>query len=162
MLILDVDGVLTDGAIIMDEKGRESKCFSVRDGTAAALWRRAGLRLAIISGRKARVVEYRAREMGVVSLYQNCLRKLEPYQEIKKKYRLTDREIAYIGDDLHDITIMKRVGLAVAVADAVEDVFPFVHLVTSSPGGRGAMREVVELILKAKGLWREVTARYYN
>jgi 3-deoxy-D-manno-octulosonate 8-phosphate phosphatase (KDO 8-P phosphatase) len=162
MLILDVDGVLTEGGIFMDEKGRESKCFSVRDGTAATLWRRAGFKLAIISGRKARVVEYRAREMGAVALYQEAVRKFKPYQEIKKKFRLSDKEIAYIGDDLHDIPIMKRAGLSVAVADAVEEVIPFAHLVTTSPGGRGAVREVVELILKAKGLWREVTARYYE
>lgn len=162
MLILDVDGVLTDGGIIMDEKGRESKCFSVRDGTGATLWRRAGFRISIITGRKARVVEYRAKEMGAVSLYQKALRKLRAYEEIKKKYRLMDREIAYIGDDLHDIPVMKRAGLSVAVADAAAEVLPYAHYITFSPGGRGAAREVIELILKAKGLWSKVTAVYYE
>ena len=162
MLILDVDGVLTDGGIIMDEKGRESKCFSVRDGTGATLWRRAGFRISIITGRKTRVVEYRAKEMGAVSLYQNALRKLRAYEEIKKKYQLRDKEIAYIGDDLHDIPIMKRAGLSVAVADAVTEIIPYSHYITSSPGGRGAAREVIELILKVKGLWSRVTAVYYE
>ncbi len=135
MLILDVDGVLTDGGIVMDEKGKELKVFSVRDGTGATLWNRAGFKLGIISGRTAKAVKYRAEQMHAVFLYQGKLRKLEPYNEIKKKYHLKDSEIAYIGDDLHDIPIMKRAGLSIAV---------------------------VEVILKAKGLWDKVTERYYE
>lgn len=161
MLILDVDGVLTDGGIIIDHRGRESKCFSVKDGTGAILWKRAGYRLAIISGRMAEAVEHRARQMQVDIVYQNSIRKLKPYNEIKKKYNLRDSEIAYIGDDLHDIPVMKRAGLSVAVADARRDILPFSHMITSSAGGRGAVREVIEAILKAKGVWKKVTEIYY-
>jgi len=162
LLILDVDGVLTDGGIIMDEKGKELKCFSVRDGTAAVLWNRAGFKMALISGRMSKVVEHRAKQMRVCSVHQNAPRKLKIYKEIKKKYNLKDREIAYVGDDLHDIPIMKRVGLSIAVADASRDVLPFVQMITSSPGGRGAVREVIELMLKAKGVWGKVTKMYYE
>jgi 3-deoxy-D-manno-octulosonate 8-phosphate phosphatase (KDO 8-P phosphatase) len=162
MLIVDVDGVLTDGGIIMDEKGKEFKCFSVRDGTGATLWRRAGLKIGIISGRKTKVVEHRAKEIGAVFVYQNALKKLIPYNEIKTRYCLSDKEIAYVGDDLHDIPIMKRAGLSIAVADASPEVLPFAHLVTERGGGKGAVREAIELILKAKGLWDKVTKRYYE
>lgn len=161
-LILDVDGVLTDGGIIMDEKGRESKCFYVRDGVGAVLWKRAGFKLGIISGRMSKVVRPRAKQMHADFVYLNTPRKLKVYNEIKKKYNLKDREIAYVGDDLHDIPIMKRAGLSAAVADASQDVLPFAHLITSAPGGRGAVREVIELILKAKGLWKKVTKVYYE
>ena len=160
--ILDVDGVLTDGGIIMDEKGRESKCFHARDGVGIVLWKRAGFKTGIISGRRAEAVEYRAKQMGAAFVYQNTPGKLKVYNEIKKKYNLKDKEIAYAGDDLHDIPVMKRAGLSVAVADASKDILPYAHMVTSSPGGKGAVREAVEFILKAKGLWKQVTEVYYE
>lgn len=162
MLILDVDGVLTDGSIIVNDRGKESKHFSVRDGTGAVLWKRAGFKLGFISGRCSEAVKYRAEHMHADFVYQNALRKLGPYNEIKKRYNLRDVEIAYIGDDLHDIPIMKRAGLSIAVADAEREVIHFAHLVTLSPGGRGAVREAIELILKAKGLWARVTEIYYE
>ena len=160
LLILDVDGVLTDGGIILDNEGNELKSFHVRDGHGIKLLIRKGVNVAIITGRRSKVVERRAHELGVKEVYQKCLNKVIAYEQIKEKFALQDEEIAYIGDDVVDIPILRRVGLPVTVADASEDVSGFSMIVTGNRGGRGAVREITDLILKAKGFWEGIINDY--
>jgi 3-deoxy-D-manno-octulosonate 8-phosphate phosphatase (KDO 8-P phosphatase) len=160
LLVLDCDGVLTDGRIILLPDADETKSFDVRDGHAIVMARRAGLKVAIISGRKSSVVRARAKELGVDHLYEMAWVKLEPYQKVLAEENVTDDEVCYIGDDVVDIPLLRRAGLAVAVADAVEEAKQYSHLVTRKPGGRGAVREVIELILKAQEKWDEAMLRY--
>ncbi len=160
LLILDVDGVLTDGGIILDNEGNELKSFHVRDGHGIKLLVRSGVEVAIITGRYSRVVERRAQELGVSEVHQGCIDKVAVYERIKEKRSLRDEEIAYIGDDVVDIPILKRVGLPMAVADASPDAKAFAAFVTERRGGRGAVREVTDLILKAKGLWERIINDY--
>ncbi|MBI5748272.1 MAG: HAD-IIIA family hydrolase [Nitrospinae bacterium] len=160
LLILDVDGVLTDGRIILDDRGRELKFFDVKDGHGIALAHRAGLTTAIISGRNSKVVNIRARELGIKIVYQNSLDKLKSYQSILKKTGLKDAEVAFIGDDLIDIPLLKKVGFSIAVADALPYVKDAADMVTEKKGGRGAVREAIEFILDAKGLWKEIYRKY--
>jgi len=162
LLIVDVDGVLTDGSIILDNRGNEFKRFHVRDGHGIKLLQRYGIQVAIITGRRSGVVDRRAEELGIAYVYQRCLDKVIAYEDIKKKLGLDDHEIAYIGDDVVDIPLMKRVGLSVAVADADSHIFEFADLVTSEPGGRGAVRSVSELLLESRGLWKEILDGYVN
>ncbi len=160
LLILDVDGVLTDGGIILDNEGNELKSFHVRDGHGIKLLIRKGVDVAIITGRHSRVVERRAHELGVKEIHQKCFNKVIAYEEIKGKFALQDEEIAYIGDDVVDIPLLRRVGLPVTVADASEDVRAFSMIVTKNRGGRGAVREITDLILKAKGFWEGIINDY--
>jgi 3-deoxy-D-manno-octulosonate 8-phosphate phosphatase (KDO 8-P phosphatase) len=160
LLILDCDGVLTDGRIIMMPDGDETKSFDVKDGHAMVMFQHAGLKIGIISGRRSSVVRARARELGVAHLHEMAWVKTEPYLAILAEEKLADEDVAYVGDDVVDIPLLRRAGLAVAVADAVEEVKQFSHLVTKRRGGRGAVREVIEIILKAQGKWDEALARY--
>lgn len=160
LLILDVDGVLTDGRIVYDANGVESKFFNVKDGLGIKLLQKAGIQVGIISGRESEVVTRRAAELGIHLLYQRALDKVGPYREILAATGFADDEVAYMGDDLPDIPLMKRVGLAAAPADAVEDVLPFVHLVVRNRGGWGAVRELCDFILKEQGIWSGVTASF--
>jgi len=160
LLVLDCDGVLTDGRIILLPNADETKSFDVRDGHAIVMARRAGLKVAIISGRKSSVVRERAKELGVDHLYEMAWVKLEPYEKVLAEEKLADAEVCYMGDDVVDIPLLRRAGLAVAVADAVEETKQYSHLITQKGGGRGAVREVIELILKAQGNWDEAMARY--
>ena len=160
MLILDCDGVLTDGLITLLPDGAEMKTFDVKDGHAMVMLARAGIRVAIISGRESPAVRKRAEELGVAHLYEKAWVKQQPYEKILAEEELTDIEICYVGDDVVDIPLLRRAGLAVAVADAVAEVKVFSHLVTERAGGRGAVREVIELILKAQGKWEEALSRY--
>lgn len=162
LVIFDVDGVLTDGGITIHDDGSESKTFDVKDGHGMKLLQRAGLQIALISGRYCASVEHRAKGLGIDHVYQGIHRKVEAYEKIKTSTGLDDRNIAYVGDDLIDIPVMRRVGFAVCVPDAVEHVKPFAHYVTSRPGGKGAARELCELILQVQGLWESVTARYFQ
>ncbi|MEK6323035.1 MAG: HAD-IIIA family hydrolase [Acidobacteriota bacterium] len=162
LLILDCDGVLTDGRIIMLPDGDETKAFDVKDGHAMVMAQRAGLRIAIISGRKSSVVRARAKELGVAHLHEMAWVKKDPYEKILAEEGLKDEEVCYIGDDVVDIPLMRRAGLGVAVADAVEETKQHSHVVTRRGGGRGAVREVVELILKAQDKWDEAMARYLD
>lgn len=161
LLLLDVDGVMTDGRIIFDNHGVETKAFDVKDGHGLKLLQRAGLKVGIITGRESEVVRFRARELGIDILHQGAKSKLEPYLEAVGELGLRDEEVAYVGDDLVDLPILRRVGFAATVADAVEEVKPLVHYVTARCGGRGAVREVCDLILKKTGRWPEVTDRYF-
>jgi 3-deoxy-D-manno-octulosonate 8-phosphate phosphatase (KDO 8-P phosphatase) len=160
LLILDCDGVLTDGRIILLPDGDETKCFDVKDGHAMVMAQRAGLPIAIISGRKSSVVRARAKELGVAHLHEMAWVKKEPYEKILAEERLLDEEVCYVGDDVVDIPLLKRAGLGVAVADAVEETKEHSHLVTERGGGRGAVREVIEFILKAQDKWDEALSRY--
>ncbi|MEK6299867.1 MAG: HAD family hydrolase [Acidobacteriota bacterium] len=160
LLILDCDGVLTDGRIILLPEGDETKSFDVRDGHAMVMSKRAGIPIAIISGRKSSAVRARAEELGVAHLYEMAWVKTEPYEKVLAEEGLGDAEVCYVGDDVVDIPLFRRAGLAVAVADAVDEAKEFAHFVTKRPGGRGAVREVIELLLKSQDKWGEAMARY--
>jgi 3-deoxy-D-manno-octulosonate 8-phosphate phosphatase (KDO 8-P phosphatase) len=162
LLILDVDGVMTDGRIIFDSNGVESKFFNVKDGHGIKMVQRAGIEVGIISGRESQVVVNRAAELGITCLYQKCLDKLTPYLKIIEERGIHDSQVAFVGDDVIDIPVMRRVGFAAAPADAVSDVFPHVHFVTINRGGWGAVREICDLLLKEQGAWDAITGRYFR
>lgn len=160
LLILDVDGVMTDGSIILDNEGNEFKAFHVRDGHGIKMLQKAGVKVAIITGRHSKIVERRAHELGITEVYQRCHIKSVAYEHLLEKMSLKDIEIAYIGDDVVDIPIFKRVGFSVAVADATDETKAEAMMVTKNRGGRGAVREVCEFILKSKGKWQELMDEY--
>lgn len=162
LVILDVDGVLTDGRIVYDANGVESKFFNVKDGHGIKLLQRVGIKVAIISGRESEVVNRRAAELGIEMVYQRALDKIKPYMNVLEASGCSDDEIAYMGDDLPDIPLMRRVGLAAAPADALEYVLPFAHFIASSRGGWGAVRELCDLILKEQGRWDDLCGKYFR
>lgn len=157
---MDVDGVLTDGRIIQDSQGHELKIFDVKDGHGIVMAHRAELKTALISGRESETITRRAQELGIEIVFQKIWNKLEVYEKILGDTHLDHGEVAYIGDDLIDIPLLRRVGLAVAVADAVDEVKAHAHLITQRAGGQGAVREVIELILRAQGVWDALLERY--
>jgi len=156
MLILDVDGVLTDGGIIVDSDGRETKVFNVYDGAGIELAHRAGLLTAIISGRYSAPVEHRARELKINEVYQGVADKVVVYNQLLSKYGITSEQTAYIGDDIFDIPLLKQAGLSFSPANGRQEVMNVVDFVTQANGGRGAVREAIEIILKAQGKWEEI------
>jgi 3-deoxy-D-manno-octulosonate 8-phosphate phosphatase (KDO 8-P phosphatase) len=159
-LILDVDGVLTDGSIIIDDLGNETKHFNVRDGHGLKLLMRAGIDIILITGRTSQVVEHRARELGITEVYQGAKNKVEILEEIFRKNNISGESVAYIGDDIVDIPVFKKVGLSVAVADASEHARKSADYISKSNGGQGAVREICEMILMVQGKWDEVAQRY--
>jgi len=160
LLLMDVDGVLTDGRIWLqswpDGTAHEIKGFSAYDGAGLKLARAAGLRTGVITGRESAAMTRRAKEVDMEFVYQGRGEKLPAYEEILRTAKLKDDEVAYIGDDLPDLAILSRVGLAIAVANAVPEVKRAAHYVTKASGGNGAAREVVELLLKSQGKWKSV------
>ena len=150
LLLLDVDGVLTDGGIYIDDRGVESKRFDVRDGQGITLLKRAGIKVGVISGRSSGAVRRRAAELGVKLLYQGVRDKSETYERIKTRTGLKDEQIAYMGDDIMDIPILRAVGLAITVPNGWPGVRPVVDYITEAKGGRGAVREVSELIISTQ------------
>jgi 3-deoxy-D-manno-octulosonate 8-phosphate phosphatase (KDO 8-P phosphatase) len=160
LLVMDVDGVLTDGKIIQDRHGHEVKVFDVKDGHGIVMAHRAKLRTGLISGRESETITRRAEELGIALVFQKVWNKLEVYEKILMDTALTHDEVAYVGDDVVDIPLLRRVGLAVAVADAVDEVKAVSHFITQRPGGQGAVREVIELILRAQGHWDTLLERY--
>src|SRR3989338_6526259 len=156
LLALDVDGVMTDGRIIYDDEGKETKMFDVKDGHGIKLLMRAGIDVAIITARESNVVLHRAKNLGIELVYQKAMDKILALEDILKKKRLTPKQAAYIGDELVDIPLLRKVGFAAAVKDAVDDVKKYVDYVTVKNGGYGAAREVCELILNTQGRWAEV------
>lgn len=162
LLILDVDGVLTDGSIVLDNEGNEYKAFHVRDGHGIKMLHQAGIRIAIITGRHSKVVERRAQELGITEVFQKCLNKKVAYAQLLKQHALKDHEVAYIGDDIIDAPIMAVVGLPVAVADAADEAKKHALMITKNRGGRGAVREITDFILKAKGLWKGMFDEYFK
>ena len=161
LLLLDVDGIMTDGRIHYDANGGEVKSFDVKDGHGLKLLQRAGIQVGIITGRNSSIVQRRADELGIEILYQGAKDKIVPYEEILRERGFKDDEVAYMGDDLVDLPILLRVGYSATVADAVDEVKEHVHYVTSRRGGRGAVREVCEILLKQTGGWGAVTDRYF-
>jgi 3-deoxy-D-manno-octulosonate 8-phosphate phosphatase (KDO 8-P phosphatase) len=153
LLLLDVDGVLTDGGIIIDDRGAETKRFDVRDGLGITLLLRAGIEVGFITGRSSPVVVRRARELKVRMVYQGVQDKAAVYVKIRNKLRLQDEEIAYIGDDIADLPILREAGLGITVKDGWPGLKRQVHHVTQAQGGRGAVREVAEMLLRAQGKW---------
>ncbi len=162
LLIVDVDGVMTDGRIILDNKGNELKFFHVRDGHGIKMLQRAGIAVAIVTGRNSEVVNRRAAELGIEHVHQGSRNKMDAYESILEETGLRDEEVAFVGDDIVDVPVMRRVGLSAAVADAEDYVKEAAMFVTERPGGGGAVREVTDLILRAGGHWDEVTRRYYS
>ena len=162
LMIFDVDGVLTDGRIIYHDDGSEIKAFDVQDGHGIKLLQRAGIEVALITGRFCLAVEHRARGLGITMVHQSARDKLEAYAEILAETGLNHEEIGFMGDDLIDIPLLRQVGFAAVVSNAVSHVLPFAHYVTGARGGHGACREVCELLLKVQGLWEGVTERYFR
>ena len=160
LLLMDCDGVLTDGRLWLMADGDEQKTFHARDGQGISLFHRAGLKTGIISGRTSSAVERRAQELKMSYVRQYAKDKISALDEILAEAGVSANECAYIGDDVADIPVMRRVGLAVAVADAVLETKQAAHYVTELNGGHGAVREVTDLVLKAQGKWDEVMRRF--
>lgn len=160
LLLLDVDGVLTDGSILYADDGTELKRFHVRDGSGLKLWRAAGKRAAIVSGRQSAAVERRAAELGITPVLQGRDDKLAALAQVLAATDVRPEQVCAIGDDLPDLPVLRACGLAVAVADACPEVRRAADYVTTAPGGRGAVREAVEWLLKLSGRWDDLTARY--
>ena len=160
LLLMDCDGVLTDGRIWLFENGEEQKGFHTRDGLGIELWHRAGLKSGIISGRKSSAVEARARGLGMSFVRQGCEDKQGAFADTLALAEVTNEEVAFIGDDLNDIPLMRQSGLGIAVADAALETRERAHYVTKTVGGQGAVREVIELILKSQFRWEEIIQTY--
>lgn len=160
LILSDVDGVLTDGGVIFDNQGIETKKFHIRDGLGIKLWMRAGFHFGIITARTSHIVKVRARELGVELVRQGFEEKLPVARELIRDLDLTPEQVCFVGDDLTDIPVIRNVGLGVAVADAAEEVRKVADHVTKTRGGFGAVREVAETILKAKNRWEDVIQRY--
>jgi 3-deoxy-D-manno-octulosonate 8-phosphate phosphatase (KDO 8-P phosphatase) len=160
LILADVDGVLTDGGILWDNQGVESKRFHIRDGLGIKLWQQAGGRFGIITGRSSHIVRVRAAELGIHLLRQGIEDKLTAAREIMAELGLEARQVCYIGDDLPDLAAMRAVGLGVAVADACQEVRDAAAHVTMAAGGHGAVREAIELILKGQKRWDEVIQKF--
>jgi 3-deoxy-D-manno-octulosonate 8-phosphate phosphatase (KDO 8-P phosphatase) len=160
LLLLDVDGVLTDGSVIYANDGSELKRFHVRDGSGLKLWHGAGKRSAIVSGRKSVAVERRAAELGISPVLQGRDDKLAALAEVLASTDLRLEQVCAIGDDLPDVPVLRQCGLAIAVADACPELRAVANYVTTAPGGRGAVREAIEWLLKASGQWNELVAQY--
>ena len=153
LLVLDVDGVLTDGVIALDDRGIELKRFSVRDGAGISYWRKSGGKVAILSGRRSRAVDLRAAELGITPVIQGAKAQLEPFLGLLEDLGVPAERAVYMGDDLADLPPMSLAGLAVCPADAAPEVVRAADYVTRAPGGRGAVRELVEFLLDARGGW---------
>lgn len=151
VLIVDVDGVLTDGGIIMDANGVETKRFDVQDGLGLMLWKKAGHKTAIISARMSDVVQHRAKDLQIDKFFVGVSPKLNAYEALLKEWGVKDEDVCFIGDDLPDLGVLGRVGFAASVDNGVFDVKSRVDYVSTKRGGHGAVREIIELILKAQG-----------
>lgn len=160
LLIMDLDGVLTDGGIILNEDGTESKRFNVQDGHGIKMLQRTGIKTAIISGRETQVTQIRAEQLGIVLLFQGQKKKLPIFEKMIDDLSLTAEQVAYIGDDLLDLPLVKRAGFGVAVDNAVAELKEVADYTTEKAGGYGAVREVIELIMKTTGTWDQQIQRY--
>ena len=160
LLLMDCDGVLTDGRIWVFENGEEQKGFHTRDGLGIDLLHRAGLQSGIISGRNSSAVESRARSLGMSFIRQGCEDKRNAFAETLAEAKVSNAEVAYIGDDLNDIPLMMQSGFGIAVADAAFETREHAQYVTKANGGFGAVREAIEVILKAQGRWEDLVKRY--
>jgi 3-deoxy-D-manno-octulosonate 8-phosphate phosphatase (KDO 8-P phosphatase) len=159
LLVLDVDGVLTDGSIVYAGAEVEVKSFHVRDGSALKVWQQEGKQAAVISGRRCAAVERRAAELGMTPVLQGVGDKLAAFHQVLAATGRTPEEVCVLGDDLPDLPVLRRAGLAMAVADACPEVRQLAHHVTCAPGGRGAVREAIELMLRCQGSWQRLVER---
>ncbi len=160
LLLFDVDGVLTDGTIVLHHDGTESKSFHIRDGAAIVWAQRAGFRVGLLSARTADATAHRAAQLGISLVVQGATDKLSAYEQILRTASLTDGEVAYMGDDLQDLAVLERAGFSAAPLDAPEEVRRAVHWVSSKAGGRGAVRELIEHVLRSQGAWDAVVAEH--
>lgn len=160
LLLLDVDGVLTDGRIIYDSKGRDSKFFDVHDGLGVYMLKKAGIPTILITAKSSRAIRPRARDMRVEAVFSDIFPKSSILDKILKKYKVEASEVCFVGDDLVDLCLMKNVGFPAAVSNAALEVKQVARYITLKQGGRGAVREVAELILKAQGRWQELIGFY--
>jgi 3-deoxy-D-manno-octulosonate 8-phosphate phosphatase (KDO 8-P phosphatase) len=162
LLLFDVDGVLTDGTILVHGDGSESKQFNIRDGAGIVWAQRAGLAIGILSARSAEATAIRAAQLGIAIVVQGSANKLAGYEQILKDAALSDEQVGYMGDDLHDLPVLKRAGFSAAPADAAAEVRAAVDWVSPSRGGRGAARECIEHVLRAQGTWRSAVGDYLD
>lgn len=153
LLILDVDGVMTRGDIIIDDEGKETKIFNVQDGYGIVLFKRAGHKTAILSARATEAVKARAQDLQIDRVCQNAYPKIKAYKKLLGDLKLKDEQVCFIGDDLPDIEVLQRVGFSVTVPNAVNEVKQIVDHITKREGGQGAVREIIELILSVQGKW---------
>jgi len=160
LILADVDGVLTDGGIVFDNQGIESKKFHVRDGLGIKLWRRSGCKFGLLTARNSHIVKVRANELGVDIVRQGFEDKLAKALEVIQDCKLAPEQVCFIGDDLPDLPVMQRVGFSAAVADAVKEVRDAADYITRAGGGQGAVREVIEVVLKAKLQWEDLIRKY--
>jgi 3-deoxy-D-manno-octulosonate 8-phosphate phosphatase (KDO 8-P phosphatase) len=160
LVVFDVDGVLTDGSLYIGDDGQEYKAFHSRDGHGIKMLLHQGVEIAIITGRTSQVVEHRMKNLGISHVYQGKLEKLPAFQELIQKLGVSEEQTAYVGDDVVDLPVMRRVGLAIAVQDAHPLVRQHSHWQTPNPGGRGAARDVCELIMEARGVLDDEMSRY--
>jgi 3-deoxy-D-manno-octulosonate 8-phosphate phosphatase (KDO 8-P phosphatase) len=160
LVIFDVDGVLTDGSLIMGDDGQEYKAFNAKDGHGMKMLLASGVEIGIISARNSMVVTNRMQSLGINHVYQGQRDKLVAFTDLKKKLNLHPEQIAYVGDDLLDLCIMREVGLPIAVQDATKEVVKLSDIQTTSPGGKGAAREVCEMIMQAHGTYSDIVAKY--
>lgn len=160
LILSDVDGVLTDGSITFDNQGIESKTFHVRDGLGIKLWQRSGGRFGIITARSSHIVKVRMAELGVDVVRQGSEKKLPVGRQLIEEMGLEPEQVCYVGDDLSDLNLLAHVGLAVTVADGVPEAKDLAHFTTQSNGGKGAMRELIEAILKSQKRWQELLQAY--
>jgi 3-deoxy-D-manno-octulosonate 8-phosphate phosphatase (KDO 8-P phosphatase) len=162
LILFDIDGVLTDGVVVVHADGTESKNFAIRDGIAMIWAQRAGIKVGFLSARNSATTVHRAAQLGITLVHQGVLNKLASYEQIMSDLKLADEDVAYMGDDIVDLAVLMRVGLSSAPADAVEDVRSRVDVVTTASGGRGAGRELIELILRAQNAWDSIVDAYLN
>ncbi|NJD62872.1 MAG: HAD family hydrolase [Deltaproteobacteria bacterium] len=162
LFLLDVDGVLTDGGIILDGDGRETKRFHVRDGHGIKMLQRAGVGVGIITGRTSEVVAVRAKELGISLVRQGAVDKVASWREILASTGVPPAETAYVGDDIVDVPLMRQVGFAATVADAESYVRDAADFVSTRAGGHGAVREIIEFVLRSGGAWDKVASRYFT
>lgn len=160
LLVMDVDGVLTDGRIVYSDRGEELKAFHVRDGSGIKLWLKQGKRAALLTGRKSPIVARRAAELGISAVVQGADDKLPAFEALLRDQGVTVARTAYVGDDLPDVPALLRSGLAAAVADACAEARAAAHYVTQATGGQGAVREVIELVMRHQGRWQEIAAEF--
>jgi 3-deoxy-D-manno-octulosonate 8-phosphate phosphatase (KDO 8-P phosphatase) len=160
LLLLDVDGVLTDGGIIYNDNGSEIKVFNVKDGLGMRLLMEAGIHLGIVTGRRSNALYSRCKDLGINLIYDGVGNKIDVLDGLLDQTGVTVEEVAFIGDDLPDLALMKIIGLSIAVSDAHKSILDHADMVTSAKGGQGAVREVCETILKAKGLWENILERF--
>ena len=160
LIILDVDGTLTDGGIYYSDQGVEIKRFNVKDGLGINCAMKHGIRFAIITGRESNIVMRRASELGITDIYQAVHNKVEALMSIMAKYRITPDEVAYVGDDLNDLNVMEKIGLAMCPSDATEEVKRISKFVSSKKGGDGAVRECIEFVLKQDKIYEKALRKY--